>query len=327
MAVNRTMISKLYAKIEATSGTEETIAGADLCKIYGDGANIWQIESEDVPLDAITGTMTQAPVFKGITRATAQFDFLLQGTGGPAAAPYWARFFQAGGCSLGSAVDGSDTVYTIAPSDTLSDHKSLTIHAYHETNKHIGIGMQGGVSLVCEAGRLMRCTANLSGLTAATPVVGGASPPSGTLQANRSPKFEGVQLTIDAYTTGTLRRFEFQTGANPVDDLDASATTSIRGLKGRVITSRQPSITMVLRAEHNLPKDFFSALVNGDMTTLSWSKASVDAEDTIEFEAEGQITGVPIQNADGLLLYAVSIAPRNDTANADWSLKVTTPTS
>lgn len=327
MAVNRTMISKLYAKVEATSGTEESISGTDLCKIYGDAANIWQIESEDIPLDPITGSMTHTPVLKGISRATSQFDFLLQGSGAPAAEPYWGRFFQASGCKLSSAVVSSDTVYTIEPSDTLSDQKSLTVHAYHETNKHIGIGMQGGISLVCEAGRLIRATANLSGLTAATPVVGGASPPSGTLQTNRSPKFEGVQLTIDAYTSGTLRRFEFQTGANPVDDLDASATTSIRGLKGRVITTRQPNITMILRAEHNLPKDFFSALVNGDMTTLSWSKASLDGDDTLAFTAEGQITGVPIQNADGLLLYAISVAPRSDTPNADWSITVTTPTA
>ncbi len=327
MAVNRTMISKLYAKVEATSGTEESISGTDLCKIYGDGANIWQIESEDIALDPITGSMTRTPVLKGISRATSQFDFLLQGTGAPTAAPYWARFFQASGCKLSNAVDGSDTVYTIEPSDTLSDHKSLTIHAYHESNKHVGVGMMGGISVVCEAGRLIRASANLSGLTASTPVTGGASPPSGTLQTNRSPKFEGVQLSIDAYTTGTLRRFEFQTGANAVDDLDASATASIRGLKQRVITSRQPNITMILRAEHNLPKDFFTALVNGDMTTLSWSKASLDGEDTIAFEAEGQITGVPIQNADGLLLYAVSIAPRHDTPNLDWKLTVTTQTS
>lgn len=329
MSVNRTMITKLYAKVEATSGTEETIAGADLCKIYGDGAGIWQLDQEQVQIDPIVGTMTGVPLTPGISRVTSSFDFLLQGTGAPAAEPYWARFFKAAACSVTSAVVSTNTEYTIKPSDALSDQKSLTLHGYHESNKHIGIGMMGSVGLVCEAGRLMRCTSNLSGISAATPVVGGASPPSGTLQTNRSPKFEGVQLSIDGYTGGTLRRFEFNTGTNAVDDLDASATTSLRGLKGRVITSRAPTITMVLRAEHNLPKDFFSMIVNGTaFSTLSWSKASLDAADTISFLATGgQIRGSQIQNADGLILYQLNITPVNDTANLDWSIKVATTTT
>lgn len=327
MAVNRTMISRLYAVIEDPSGVEETIAGTDICKLYGDGANIWQIEAADIALDPITGSMTRIPLPKGIVRTTGTFDYLLQGTGAPTAVPYWAKFWQAAGCDLTTTVIGDDTEYAITPSDDLADHKTLTVHAYHESNKHIGIGMTANNQLVCEAGQIWRCTTQLSGLSAATPVVGGQTPPAGTLQANRSPRFDGVQLTIDAYTTGTLRRFEFNTGATAVDDLDASATTSIRGLKGRVITSRQPTITMVLRAEHNLPKDFFSALVNGDLTTLSFSKASLDGEDTLSFEAEGQITAVPIANADGLLLYNISVMPRSDTPNADWALKVLTLTS
>lgn len=329
MAVNRLMISRLYAKIETTPGTEETIAGTDLCKIYGDAANLFQIDQEFVEIDPIIGTMTNIQQTPGITRATAQFDFLMQGSGAPAAEPYWAKFFQASGCKLTTGTNGSDTEYTIAPSDDLSDHKTLTIHAYHETLKMVGVNMQGGVSLVGEAGRLFRATVNLSGVVGSTPVAGGQSPPAGTLQANRSPKFQKVQLQIGAYTTGTLRRFEFSTGANAVDDLDASATTSEHGLKGRVITTRQPTMRLVLRAEHNLPKDFFSALINGEINDdVSFSLPSVDGQDTITMTfRKPQIRAVRMENGEGLLLYNIEFRPVHDTANQDWELKVATTTA
>lgn len=327
MAASRLMTSSVYAKIETVKGTEETIAGADLCQVYGSPADIIQQSGDLVAIDPINGTMTPFALVPGVIRSTSKFGILMQGTGNPTAEVYWTKFMKACSWVVTSAVVSTRTEYTIKPSDLLTDQKSLTIHAYHESKRGRGIGMVGNFQMKADAGQIWRTDFDYQGVYGA--MLTGQTPPVGTLQANRSPSFWGTQITFGSHTTMKLRSFAFNAGNTVTPDLDANASASFRGLAGYIITKREPMVTLVVRAEDTLARDYFSDMANGNIADdLAFSLSSVDTNDVLSASfKKPQIKTVTIQDGSGLELYQIELRCQNVTPNNDVLFKISTLTT
>lgn len=322
------MISSLYAKNEATYGTAETITGTELCLAYGDLAAAFQIVTEQVSIDPITGSMTPVHNPAGVTTMTSAFDILLQGSGAPAAEPYWGKFLKSCGMAMTSAVVSTDTVYTYKPTDTLADHKGLTLKLFRETNEYLGIGLRGNFSCSMDAGGMMRASFNYQGLCDGT-VTPAQTPPAGTLQAQRSPTFWNTAFAIGAHTTGVISRFAMDAGVGIERLMDANAATSLNGLHSINILRRQPTFNIMIAADTGLPYDFFTKMKTGAFVDdITFTATSVDGADKITFTIrDPQITATPVRNDRGMLFYDVAYRGANATKNNDWELKVATTTT
>lgn len=295
--------SLLAAKIEATSGTAETLANAD-------GAfNVFNVNM--TPNITFTerqgnGSFSQLAAQPETYGATVTFSTEVYGNG-LGTSPGWATTFL-------PACGWKATANTFAPvtDDAGTDVKTLTMGFFVDGLRMQMRGCAGSFKFVFEPGKLARIDWNFQGVWQAVADVAILTP---TFPTNRPFRVANSVFTLGTYSP-CFSSLEIDAG-NEIFLRPCATNTDSSGLSGAIITSRKVNGTIDPESVLVATKNVYGNWLSG--TEESFSFALSDATDKITIAMpKFQATNVQPTDRDGMLVDSISFqANRNAAAGND----------
>lgn len=138
----------LYAAVEATPGTAETLAGTDVLQVM----NLQPNPVENIRLlerQIIRSSLNPEQAVYGGALFSFQFDVELKGSGSAGSAPRLGRLLRA--CGMDETIVASTSV-TYTPSSDMANHDTVTIGYREGPNYRVVKGCRGNVTFNLTAG-------------------------------------------------------------------------------------------------------------------------------------------------------------------------------
>lgn len=220
----------LAAKIEATSGTAETLAAADAAfNAYNVAI---QLEIEKTPREG-QGSLGHLSSVTGAHKGKVTFSIDL-GWDGTATEPLWADTFLPA-CGL------VKTVNTFRPSSSVpsTSVKTLTIGVYEDGMFKSIRGASGNMKLICEAGKMVTAEFEFSGIWVAPTDVALLAPTYPTVAPLRYARGVTTFNSVDLFAQSVTLDL-----ANTITYRESAAANNVSGYISTVITNRRPTITV-----------------------------------------------------------------------------------
>jgi hypothetical protein len=240
----RLFATQLFAKIEGTEGTKETLAAADVVQI----ANLsFSPAIEMYDRNILRGSLSRHPSVSGKRQAKIGFDVELKGSGAAGTAPDYGPLLK--GCGYSETVSAGVSVTYKPATNSLSN--SMTIGAYMDGVIKRIWGARGNVKLSINAGKPGILSFEFLG--ADFEVVDGAllSP---SYSAVLPPAFLSASLLLDAYAA-IIGKVDIDTG-NALALRESINTSS--GHLSCLITGRNPKGSMDPEVPTVSAYDFYS---------------------------------------------------------------------
>lgn len=301
-------LSVLAAKVEATPGTAETLAGADAA------FNIMNAEMNaniDVSTRPIQGSFRKLPGVPGMRTATCTFSIELIGTGA-GGVPSWATTFL-------SACGIVNTTGTLTPRNENpgTNVKTLTIGLYEAGRRKLMRGAVGNVVFEIVPGQAVMMNFTFTGVWAGVSDTAILAPTYPTLAPIRA---ANGAATINSVVQ-TFASCSFDVG-NVVAIRPSVANAE--GATFGIITDRTPTFTIDPEATVATGNDIWADWIAG--TTRALSLQIQDASDRATFAAPA-VQRQTISNGDreGLRLDQQTLLCCRDGANAEFSLTFAAP--
>lgn len=139
----------LYAAVEVTPGTAETLAGTDALEVQ----NLQPNPVENIRMldrQIIRGSLNPAQSVYGGSLFGFQFDVELKGSGSAGSAPRLGRLLRA--CGMDETIVAATSV-TYTPNSDMSSHDSVTIGYRDGPNFRVIKGCRGNVAINLSAGQ------------------------------------------------------------------------------------------------------------------------------------------------------------------------------
>lgn len=182
----------IYAAVEATAGTAETLVGADVVQVqnltFNPAEQVRMIERE-----IIRSSLNPEQAVYGGSLMSFQFDVEMKGSGAAGTAPRLGALLQA--CGMDETVVASTSV-TYNPLSDLSAHVTCTIGYKEGGNYRQAKGCMGTVSIACVAGEYAKLTFNMTGKIESEAV---AAAPTASFESTVPPAFLGATFVIGAF--------------------------------------------------------------------------------------------------------------------------------
>lgn len=231
----------LLAKTETTEGTDAVPTAA---------ANAILTEPVDVSPDItkITSNVVRASISAAksrIGRKKVNFSIRveLKGSGVAGTPSEISPLLQACGLKETIVTDLDSEEVTYAPVSASADQKSCTIYFYYDGKLIKGIGCKGNCQITITPGEIAIVSFDLQGRH------GGETdallPSSATYQSTVPAVVESGSMKIGSYDDGVISNIELSTNNELADRVDVN---SVEGIKGTMIVSRDPALSMTVEA-------------------------------------------------------------------------------
>ena len=166
-----------------------------------------------------------------------------KGSGTPGTPPEISPLLQA--CSLKETIvdtEGSESV-SYKPVSASADQKSCTIYFYYDGKLLKAVGCKGNFTLTVTPGELAVFAFELSGKHCGE--TDAALPTGAVYQTTEPPVVESGNVSIGDFSDAVIQNLELSSGNEIVDRPDVN---SVEGIKGSMITSRDPEMKMTVEA-------------------------------------------------------------------------------
>ena len=218
-------------------------------------------------------------------------------------------------CGVTSTSVASTTI-TYAPTSAAASAnfygpgKSVTIEVYKDGHKFIVAGCLGNVKLTLEEGKFGYWEFEFMGVYSA---VTDASVPSPTFVNVSPPIIFGATISIQGFAA-ILSKFEMDFGNKISKRQDAASAT---GIKGFVITDRDPKGSIQIEAESVASHDFFAKLLASTEASSSIAIGSASGNIHTFTFPKTQYNDVQYQNRDNFLDFQIPLQFNQNTGD-DW---------
>jgi hypothetical protein len=297
----------IAAKIEATSGTAETVLAADAA------FNVYDIAvTQDIEMaqrEAQGGFAMLAAVAEG-RKGTVSFkvDASWDGT---ATEPSWADTFlpACGWCKTGQVF----TPRTEAPGTNV---KTLTIAVYTDGVRKLLYGCAGNFRLVCATGKTAVCEFDFTGIW------GGVT--DAAILAPTYPTVHGLRYAASTTTWDSvalcLENLTLDSG-NEVSMRECAADVS--GFHGAIINNRMVKITGNPEARTVAGQDRYGKLLDSSQHALTWGLDGPTNSVITIAAPQAQIIAINEGERNGLLTDEIEWSCNRNGSNLDQECSIT----
>ena len=309
MALTRKRL--LLAKIEATYGTDPTLAATDAVLVSALEVQPLQLELKDREL--ILGYLGNTEMVVGQRLVSVSFDVEIAGSGTAGTAPKWSALMQA--CGFSETIVAVTSV-TYAPIS--SAFKGVTLYFFADGVRHKVTGCRGTWSMALETGEIPKISFSFTGIFNA--------PTDETLP---SPTFtnQADPVVVNSANTATLQVHGYAACLSAFS-LDLANETPFRQLAGCtqqvMITDRKPAGEVTIEAPTIAQKNYFSAASAQTAGQFSWVHGTT-AGNIITFTAPTCTLGSPeYEDSDGIIMLKLPFMPQPTAAgNDEFTLALT----
>ena len=231
----------LLAKVEATEGVDAQPTpelNAILSEPVGVSPDISKIAS-----NVVSRSISVRKTRLGRKKLSFSIKVECRGSGAAGTPPEISPLLQA--CSLKETIDnaeGSEKV-SYKPVSASSEQKSCTIYYYYDGKLLKATGCKGNYDFSAPSGEIATFSFELSGKHGGE---SDAALPSGAVYQNTEPPVaENGNASIGDFSDGVIQNFGLSSGNEIVDRPDVN---SVEGIRGTMITSRDPQIKMTVEA-------------------------------------------------------------------------------
>jgi hypothetical protein len=218
-------------------------------------------------------------------------------------------------CGLTSTPSAATSI-TYAPTSTAASAnffgpgKSVTIEIYKDGLKHIVNGCLGNPKLMIEEGKFGYWEFEFQGVyTDPTDV----AVPTPTIVNVSPPIIFGATVAVQTYAA-ILSKFEIDFGNKVSKRQDAASAT---GIKGFVITDRDPKGSVQIEAESVATHNFFNKLMTSAEASTSIVIGATSGNIHTFTMAKSQYNDVQYQNRDNFLDFQIPLQFNQNTGD-DW---------
>jgi hypothetical protein len=215
-----------------------------------------------------------------------------------------------------TSVSVASTTITYAPTSSpasanyFGPGKSVTMEIYKDGLKHIVSGCLGNVKLMLEEGKYGFWEFEFQGVYADPTDV---AVPTPTIVNVAPPIIFGATVSIQGFSA-IITKFELDFGNKVSRRQDAASAT---GIKGFVITDRDPKGSVQLEAESVATHNFFNKLMTSAEASSSIAIGSVAGNIHTITTPKSQYNDVQYQNRDNFLDFQIPLQ-FNGNSGDDW---------
>jgi hypothetical protein len=208
-------------------------------------------------------------------------------------------------CGMLETINGtSSIVYT----PRSSGFESVAFEVYADGYKHVVTDAFGTFTMEANAAEGMKCTFDMTGIYAAPTV---AAIPTLTYETQKAVSFVSASATI-AGVTIVLKSFRLTYGGVVSERLDANAAS---GLKGLIVTDRNPTVEMVVEVDTAL-RNYFADLTAATTLALNWQIGTVSGN-RVQFQVpEAQLTQIPYGDSNSIRTHNMTFRVQSATDDA-----------
>ena len=302
--------AQMAAKLEATEGTAESLAGADAFL----ASNIdFKPGIEMHPRENYSSSLSKFSQVPGARQAAIDFDVELKGSGTAGTAPALGKLLKA--CGFGETVVAVTSVTYLPASSAIS---SMTLALYNDGVIYKLWGARGNVSLRLEKGKHGIFHFTFTG--AEFSVTDGVMLTTGVSYETTIPQpFLSATFTIDSYAAliGSLE-YNMNNEVTLREDVNVAS-----GHKSAVITDRRPTLSvdpeMVLVATY----DFFGKWRSGNQGALSALVSGSAGNICTITNPKVQYTGETLADKSGIRSLGIDCALNRNAGDDEWSIAFT----
>jgi hypothetical protein len=239
--------AQLACKAEATEGTFETLAGADVIAVFNPS---FKPNTEIGERPNVSSSLSRWASIAGARSAVVEFDVELKGSGAAGTAPALGKLLKC--CGFGETVVASTSVTYLPASSGIS---SMSLALYVDGMIYKIWGARGDVSLKLEKGKPGVLHFVFTG--ADYSVLDGALLSSGVSYESTKPiPFMNAAFSLDSYAA-LVESLEFKMNNEVVLRPDVN---TISGHKSAVIAGRKPTLSLDPELVLVATYDFFTKL-------------------------------------------------------------------
>lgn len=312
----------ILSKIESTYGTDPSpVPASDAIEVLADPTftpNVTLIERNNIR----ESLSPSAPrVGKKLWDISFQVEMKSSGTsdaGGASDAPQLDSLLRA--CAMArtlnaeSSMGAGDGDITYAPISTAFE--SITIYAYLDGILHNFNGCYGSWSLDMNAGEVGVFTFNFTGLYAEPTDV--AFPAGAVFEATIPPYGQSMSWNFGAFTTPVIPQVTIDYGLTIAERLDLN---SAEGLKGLLITQRQPSGNFIFESELMATKNIWSELTAGTTQAVTGQMGATGGEIVEVSLPNMQWTQPNYEDREGIRMWNMGFIPSGDDSEISLIFK------
>jgi hypothetical protein len=295
------------AKIEATAGTPESLAGSDAAENHFEP----QFNPE-IPGYEREGQISFSPIASVPGAQMARIAVVTHlYNSGSTTAPFWAsRYLPCVGMELSGGIwkpkTGSST--------------TLTLGHLVDGDRYRIAGAQGNLRIAGDkVGEPVKMNWEWSGLYD-VPAAQSLVTPS-AFPTVKPPRFAGATLSLGSISPFIVRKFELNLGNNVVMREDASNNS---GYIGSLITGRKPRITLTVEAPGLGNHNYFTDLLAANENAFSCAVGSgTNGIVTIAAPKLQLLSSPKLTDADGIFLYELEYQPNRNSAAGDDEVTIT----
>jgi len=300
---------QIAVKEEATEGTPETLAAADVLL----ASNVsYEPEVKMTERPAASSSLSPFSKVPGSMQAKVSFDVGLKGSGEAGTPPEFGKLLRA--CSMAETIVANTSV-TYDPAST--GVPSLTIGWFVDGKKYEVAGCRGTWKLDLKAGEPGVFHFEFTGTNisdADLNLLAGV-----TYQSTSPPAFKSANFTLDAYTA-IIENLSIDIANNVVLRPSANAP---QGYVSAIITGREPKLTLDPEDVLVSTKDWWQLWEAGSLVALSAQVGATAGNICTISAPKVQIIGMKPGERDGIAIQEMECELKRNSGDDEISLQFT----